>query len=131
MSIGLDTFVVIRLLTGELVAAATQAQARLLAAHRLRQQVIVSDVVLAEAYHALKYHYDIEPKAIRQTLLHMLSSGMVQAETGSAALAVLSEKLSSKAGFVDRLIQARYHADQRSTWTLDQAKLGKAEFIGV
>jgi len=118
---------------GAAAAAATQAQARLLAAPRLRQQVIVSDMVLAEAYHALKYHYDIESKAIRQALLHMLSSGMVQAETGSAALAVLSEKLSSKAGFVDHLIQARYHADQRSTWTLDkaQAKLGNAEFIGI
>jgi len=58
----------------------------------LRQQVVVSDAVLAEAYHALKDHCEIEPEAIRQVLLHMLSSGMVQAETGSAALAVLSEK---------------------------------------
>jgi predicted nucleic-acid-binding protein len=132
VTIGLDTSVLVRLLVGEPAPLAERAKTRLLEAHRLRQAVIVSDLVIAEAYHALKYHYEIEPADIRQALLGMLTSGLVQAEPGSAALAVLTEKAAGKAGFVDRLIQARYDADGLTMWTMDkaQAKLGRTTFIG-
>ena len=134
MTIGLDTSVLVRLLIGEPTALATKAQERLQKAHRVRQVVIVivSDLVIAEAYHALKHHYDLEPCAIRQALLAMLTSGMVQPEPGSAVLSVLQEKKPGKAGFVDRLIQAHYEIDGVTTLTLDkaQAKIGRSEFIG-
>lgn len=132
MTIGLDTSVLVRLLIGEPTALATKAQERLQKAHRVRQAVIVSDLVIAEAYHALKHHYDLEPSAIRQALLAMLTSGMVQPEPGSAVLSVLQEKKPGKAGFVDRLILAHYEIDGVTTQTLDkaQAKIGRTEFIG-
>jgi predicted nucleic-acid-binding protein len=132
VTLGLDTSVLIRLLVGEPAPLATKAQERLLEAHRVRQAVIVSDLVIAEAYYALKYHYDLEPSDIRQALLAMLTSGMVQPEPGSAVLSVLQDKKSGKAGFVDRLIQARYESDGITTLTLDKAqgKMGRTEFVG-
>ena len=132
MSFGVDTSVLVRLLVGEPAAQASKAKQRLLAAHRLRQTVIVSDLVIAEAYYALKYHYGSAPEDVRKSLLAMLTSGLIQQEPGSAVLAVLQSKVGGKAGFVDRLIQARYEADGLTTLTLDraQAKLGRVELIG-
>lgn len=132
MSIGIDTSVLVRLLVGEPTTLAGKAKAKLLEAHRLRQSVTVSDLVIAEAYHALKYHYEISPTDIRKGLLHMLTSGLIQPEPGSAMLSVLADKATGKAGFVDRLIQARYEADGMTTWTMDkaQSKIGRTEYIG-
>jgi predicted nucleic-acid-binding protein len=132
VSLGLDTSVLVRLLIGEPVESAAKAQARLLDSHRIRQSVIVSDLVIAEAYYALKHHYALDAAHIRRGLLAMLTSGMVQPEPGSAVLAVLQAKVPGKAGFVDRLIQARYESDGRTTLTLDkaQAKIGNTELLG-
>lgn len=132
MSLGLDTSVVVRLLTGEPADLAAKARNRLLEAHRIRQAAMVSDLVIAEAYHALRHHYSFDPADIRRGLLAMLTSGMVQHERGSAVLSVLQAKMPGKAGFVDRLIQARYETDGMTTLTLDkaQARIGKTEFIG-
>ncbi len=132
MSLGLDTSVLVRLLIGQPADLAAKAQERLLEAHRVRQSVIVSDLAIAEAYHALRRHYGLDPVDIRHGLLAMLTSGMVQPEPGSAVLAVLQAKLAGKAGFVDRLIQARYGTDGMTTLTLVRAKskIGKTELIG-
>jgi len=132
MSFGIDTSVLVRLMVGEPAPIAAKARTRLIEAHRLRQPVLVSDLVIAEAYHALKFHYDFDPAEIRTALLAMLTSGLVQPEPGSAALAVLQARLPGKAGLVDRLIQARYEMDGLTTLTLDkaQAKMGRSEFIG-
>ncbi len=144
--IGLDTSVLVRLLIGEPIGLAEKAKTRLVEAHRQRQRVVVSDLVLAEGFHALKYHYGIEPAAIRSSMLQMFTSGLVQPEAGSGALAVLSGdtsestvgigrtpgRASQKAGFVDRLILSRNRIQHLTTWTVDkaQAKLGHAEYIG-
>jgi len=132
MSYGIDTSVLVRLLVGEPAAVATKVRERLLELHRLRQPVIASDLVIAEAYVALKYHYAIEPDAIRGGLQAMLASGLVQPEPGSAVLAVLQAKVGGRAGFVDRLIQASYAVDGMTTLTVDkaQAKIGRSEYIG-
>jgi predicted nucleic-acid-binding protein len=132
VSLGLDTSVLVRLLIGEPVPMAEKAQKRLLEAHRVREAVVVSDLVVAEAYHALKYHYEFAPAEIRHGLLAMLTSGMVQPEPGSAVLAVLQAKEAGKAGFVDRLIHAHYGTDGKTTLTFDkaQSKFGKTELIG-
>lgn len=131
MSLGIDTSVLVRVLVGEPAALAAKAQHRLLRAHQEREPVMVSDLVIAEAYHTLKYHYAYDPADIRKVLTTMLTSGLVQPEIGSAALAVLQSPEPGKAGFVDRLIQARYRLDGMTTLTLDktQAKLANAELV--
>ena len=132
MIYGLDTSVLVRLLVGEPAEFAAKAKARLLLAHRLRQVIVASDLVIAEAWYALKHHYEFEPAEVRVALLAMLTSGLVQPEPGSAVLSVLQSNAGGKAGLVDRLIQARYQADGLTTLSLDraQAKLGRARFIG-
>ena len=54
--IGLDTSAVVRLLVGEPAAQAAAARA-LVDAHA--GEVFVSDLVVAEAYFALRHHYDV------------------------------------------------------------------------
>lgn len=132
MSYGIDTSILVRLLVGEPAAVATKVRKRLLELHRLRQPVIASDLVIAEGYVALKYHYDVEPAAIRAGLQAMLASGLVQPAPGSAVLAVLQSKVGGKAGFVDRLIQASYVADGMTVLTVDkaQARIGRSEYVG-
>jgi predicted nucleic-acid-binding protein len=132
VSYGLDTSVLVRLLVGEPAELAAKAKGRLLQAHRLRQVVVASDLVIAEAWYALRHHYGSEPDEIRQALRAMLSSGLVQPEPGSAVLSVLSSPASAKVGFADRLIHAHYQADGLTTLSLDkaQARLGRTEYIG-
>jgi predicted nucleic-acid-binding protein len=132
MSFGIDTSVLVRVLVGEPATLAAKAQRRLLQAHQERESVMVSDLVIAEAYHALKHHYSLDPADIRKALATTLTSGLVQPEPGSTVLAVLQSPEDGKAGFVDRLIHARYQLDGMTTLTLDktQAKLGNAEFVG-
>lgn len=62
MAIGLDTSVVLRLLVGVPAAQARAAQRRLERAIERGESVIVCDLVIAEAYYALQFHYDV-PKA--------------------------------------------------------------------
>lgn len=132
MSLGIDTAVLVRLLIGEPADLAAKAEQRLLKAHLARESVVASDLVIAEAYHALKHHYEIAPADIRRSLLSMLTSGLVQPEVGSAVLGVLHARQSGKSGLVDRLIQAGYESNGRVTLTFDrqQSRLGKPELIG-
>ena len=68
MSVGIDTSVLARLLVGEPAPAATKARERQVKAHRLRQAVVVNDLVIVETYHALKFHDEIDPADIRPCL---------------------------------------------------------------
>jgi predicted nucleic-acid-binding protein len=129
---GLDTSALVRVLVGEPKELSAKVQARLVKAFHQREAVIVSDLVLAEANYALKYHYGHESREIRKAMLAMLTSGLVRPEPGSAALWVLQQASGGQAGFVDRLICHRYEADELVTLTVDkaQSKLCKSEYLG-
>ena len=83
MTIGLDTSVVLRLLTGTPTAEAATARARLERAVFDREKVIVTDLVLAEAYFALHHHYGVPKDEARATLRAMIASGIVAIGTSS------------------------------------------------
>ena len=68
MAIGLDTSVVVRLLVGAPEAQAGAARRRLEHAIERGESVIVCDLVIAEAYYALQFHYDV-PKAEARSML--------------------------------------------------------------
>jgi predicted nucleic acid-binding protein len=55
MSLGLDTTVVLRLLTGQPVAEAAAARRRLEQAVADQEDIVATDLVLSEAYFALQY----------------------------------------------------------------------------
>lgn len=128
MTLGLDTSVVLRLLTGEPPGMAAVCRERLLRAGRDGEAVIVSDLVLLEAYHALQHHYGMPRPAARNAIAAMLGSGQVGVEGSGAPGAFAAVR---GAGPADRMIHARYAACGARTLTFDasQARLPGAERI--
>ena len=115
--IGLDTSVVVRLLVGLPESQARAARRRLERAVETAEPVIVSDLVIAETYHALQHHYRV-PKTEAQTILRrFVESGIVRLEppTSSGALDV-----TAGAGLVDRLIHFRYRSLGAITLTFER-----------
>ena len=128
MKWGLDTTVIVRLLSGDppdLAEIARNAMARLKAAGEIP---IVDDLAITEAYFALWYHYGIPKEDVLEGLRRFLASGDV-IPTGSAAEILKIENLAvAKPGFLDRVIHAGYH--QRNT-TLITFEKASAKLPGV
>lgn len=107
--IGLDTSVVIRLLTGAPQKQAEQALKYLQETVLEGNQALVSDLVIAEAYFALCYHYEVPKKEAASQLLDFLNSGFVKSEPKGSVVLALKESISEKQPvFVDRLIRRQY-----------------------
>lgn len=107
IAIGLDTSVVVRLLVGLPEAQAEAARRRLERAVERSERVVVSDLVFAEAYHALQHHYRL-PKAEARSILHRLATSGTIAVDPAQALTALEAR--PGAGLVDHLIHARYRS---------------------
>ena len=133
MRTGLDTSVVLRLLVGEPAAQAAAARSWLTELLKAGHAVVVSDIVIAESYHAMVYHYGFSKKDALAALFKMLVSRTVTA-TGQAAAVLLEEKLATATlGFVDRLIHAGYLAsgNQWATFEKGAAKLPKTVLLNA
>jgi len=116
-AIGLDTSVVVRLLVGLPEDHARTARHRLERAVERGERVIVCDLVLAEAYHALQHHYGV-PKAHARTMLAAFAeSGVVEPDPPDAASALHAHR---GAGLVDRLVHSRYRGIGATTMTFER-----------
>ncbi len=121
--VGLDTSVVVRLLVG---SPPDLAQAALGFVRQSRidgVRVVVSDLVVSEAYFALHAHYDV-PKTVAIEALHeMLDSDFVEPADGPGILTVLAAAVrsSAKPGFVDRLIHDQYRRASARMATFEHA----------
>ena len=107
MKAGLDTSVVVRVLTEDPPAQAAEA-AHWIAGQRAQGNAPwISDLVVAEAYFALQTHYGVPKKEALAALREFLESGDVT-PTGHAleVLRTLERPASSKPGFIDRVIHA-------------------------
>ena len=82
---GLDTTTALRLLTGRPSAQAEKAKDFVIRARRTGEKTYISDPVVAEAYHALQFHYGVPKKVARRQMLAMLSSGLVLPEADGHA----------------------------------------------
>jgi predicted nucleic acid-binding protein len=124
--------VVLRLLVGQPADQPQRAIAFLEAVARRGDRVVVSDLVVAEAYFALHYHYAVPKKEALAALRKMFADGEVRSTgvaaevltTGGAALAT------AKPGFVDRLIHGAYVSDGGATATFEKAT-GKLNAVQV
>lgn len=106
MKFSLDTSVVIRLLTGKPDEQLAATEDFLDRARRLKARVFVSDLVVAESYHALQHHCGISKSDALWGLSELFSTGEIIA-TGQARKILAQPGLASaKPGFVDRLIHA-------------------------
>lgn len=121
MKAGLDTSVVLRLLTGEPERQARRALAELEALAHSGTVPLVSDLVVSEVYFALQYHYSV-PKAEALTLLaRFLSESGVQPLGASAAVLAVPNLATANPGFVDRLIHAEYTHSAKEVLTFERA----------
>ena len=85
--------------------------------------MIVCDLVIAEAYYALQFHYEVPKAEARNMLMRFVRSGVVAVEPRNAAEVLVP---TSGAGLVDRLIHARHRALGAVTLTFER-KLGSLE----
>jgi predicted nucleic acid-binding protein len=108
---GLDTSVVMRLLTGDPADQAEIAATFLAESKAAGDRLLVTDLVVAEVYFALHSKYKVPKAEALQRLREFVESGEVEA--GVAARVLRTPNLASaKPGFVDRLIHATYSNDQ-------------------
>jgi len=119
MSIGLDTSVALRLLTG---TPADQAErARALVA-RASEPVVISDLVVSEVYFALRHHYRVSHGDTVRALRALLDDARVRS-TGVARAVLAADsasRASVKTGPMDKLILADYARDAIELVTFDR-----------
>lgn len=108
MIVGLDTSVLVRVLSGEPEDLAEEALRYLLGRQEAADRVVVTDLVLAEAYYALQHHYGATKKATLDALRSFLATGGVEG-AGEVAEVLATPRLeSAKPGFIDRVIHRHY-----------------------
>lgn len=89
---------------------------------------MVGDLVVAEAYFAMQYHYGISKASALAALRQMFQAGEVQSIGHAAQVLALPSLESAKPGFVDRLIHAAYTSESGQMATFERAA-GKLEDV--
>lgn len=127
MIIGLDTSVMVRLLSGDPRELAVEAL-RFLVEHReAGDRLTVSDLVLAETYYALQHHYGATKQNALAALREFLATSGIEGDGRDVTEVLATPRLAAaKPGFIDRLIHAGYlrsGADRLATFERATAKL--------
>lgn len=116
---GIDTSVLVRLLTGEPEADFAHCVAKLSALIEDEgAEIFASNQVIGEAYVAVQHHYEVSKADARAGLLDVLHSGLVTPLNGRAVFAAL--EASGGAGLFDRLIADEYARASLRVLTLDR-----------
>ena len=115
---GIDTSVLVRLVTGEPPDLYALCLRELSALADLGEEVVASNQVIGEAYIALQHHYGVGKQDARDALLRALRGGLVQPQNGKAVIPALVAF--GGAGLVDRLIVESYSRANLETLTLDR-----------
>ena len=118
---GLDTSVVLRLLTGEPSDQAARAEQLLDALFERSEQAVVSDLVVAESYFALQHHYGVPKGEAVAALRSLLESGEIVSSGVAGEVLKTSGLASAKPGFVDRLIHDGYRRRGYDMATFEKA----------
>ena len=116
---GIDTSVLVRLLTGEPPDKFEHCVSRL---RKLIEdggaEVFASNQVIGEAYIAVQHHYGVSKTDARSGLIDVLRSGLVSPLNGRAVFEVL--EAASGPGLFDRLIADEYTRAGVEIVTLDR-----------
>jgi predicted nucleic acid-binding protein len=130
--VGLDTSVVLRLLTGQPVAQAATAVAFLDDLRRRGDRPVLSDLVVAETYYALQYHYGTRKAHALEALHRLFEDGEIESMGEAGDVLRTSGLASAKPGFVDRLIHRAYVAagGRMATFENASAKLSSVIVLG-
>ena len=123
---GIDTSILVRLLTGDPEAGYERSVAALAAlVEHEHADAFVSNQVIGEAYVALQHHYGATKQESRSAIASVLHSGLVAPLGGAAVFEALAAK--SGCGLLDRLIAEEYRRVGLVTLTLDRKMAGLAQ----
>ena len=123
---GIDTSILVRLLTGDPELEFARCKQRLAALiEDDGAEVFASNQVIGEAYVAVQHHYGVSKADCRSGLAAVLRSGLVTPFGGNATLEILGQNRG--AGLLDRLIAADYARTGLSVLTLDRKMAGLAD----
>lgn len=116
---GIDTSVLVRLLTGDPARDFEYCVSRLrVLIEEEGSEIFASNQVVGEAYIAVQYHYGVSKAEARASLLDVLRSGMVLPLNGHTVIEAL--EASRGAGLLDRLIVDDYARGGMEVLTLDR-----------
>ena len=115
---GIDTSVLVRLLTGQPPETYTYCEEKLTTLVGSGAQVCASNQVIGEAYVAVQHHYDVSADDAVSGLQDVLQSGLVAPQGGFPVIAALQD--SRGPGLFDRLIADDYSRAGLETLTLDR-----------
>lgn len=116
---GIDTSILVRLLTGEPEADFALCVSKLQAlTENENAELFASNQAIGEAYVAVQHHYGVSKGEARDGLLTVLRSGLVAPLNGSSALAAIDGR--QGAGLMDRLIIDDYARAGLPVLTLDR-----------
>ena len=107
---GLDTSVLLRLLTGQPEPLAQTACGYLAEVEEAGAALYVSNLVVSEAYFACQHHYRMPKADVLDGLLALLSTPTFVVQPTLLDLLARSGLAYAKPGFLDRLIHAEYAA---------------------
>lgn len=137
MSVGLDTSVVLRLLTGAPAKQADAARGLLASA---REPLCISDLVVSESYFALRHHYAVPHADAASALAALLDDPRVHC-TGVSRRVLRDANARSTGraaartapGLMDQLILADYRANMCTVATFDRdlAKADGAQLVAA
>ena len=108
MIVGLDTSVLVRLLAGDPRELALAALSFVLARQEAGDRLRVSELVVAETYHAMQYHYGVSKRDALAELRQFLETPGVEGAGSLAELLATPGLESAKPGFIDRVIHDNY-----------------------
>ncbi len=126
---GIDTSVLLRLVTGEPEQDLVRCLTGLAAVVEDGGEILVSNQVLGEAYIVLQQFYGVSKPAARSALLEVLRRDVVAPINGQSVFDAL--EASGGPGLVDRLIVDGYSNDDVETLTLDRrmARLPRSRLL--
>lgn len=133
MIAGLDTSIVVRVLTGEPEDLALAAVRYLEERRRAEDRVWVSDWVLAETYHALQHHYQVPKGEVLDALREFLAGEAIEGTGEVSAVLETPGLATANPGFIDRVIHRHYlgtGADELVTFERAAAKLPNVRVLG-
>jgi len=131
MNAGLDTSVVLRLLTGTPENLAQCALAEMQKRIARGDTLFVSDLVVAETYFALQHHYGMPKAEALELLAGFLRERGIEAMGAAPAVLATPNLATANPGFVDRLIHAEYrrHAGELLTFEKAAGRLSGARVL--
>ena len=116
---GIDTSILVRLLTGEPAADFEYCVSKLSGlVQETAAEIFASNQVIGEAYVAVQHHYGVTKADARSGLVDVLRSGLVAPLNGRAVIEAL--EASDSPGLFDRLITDDYRRAGLETLTLDR-----------